>query len=145
MTSFSSAVSIGRTAEQIFPHLLDTTKHAPGSNAPVGTAAQGALENGARLNVSYTVGPLKAVVGLQIMALDFGKRLAFRSYTGPVAWEGEYQLADNGNGSTTVSQTGELTVKGLWRLLPFAGGEIKRSEIRELRRLKTVMEGSPVN
>ena len=145
MVAYSSTVSIDRPADDIFPHLLGTTVQALGSHARLQHGAQGELQNGARLEVTYAVGPLKAVIGLQIMAVDFGRRLAFRSYSGPVAWNGEYNLADKGDGSTTVSQKGQLTVKGLWRLLPFAGGEIKRGEIRELLRLKTVMEGSPAN
>jgi hypothetical protein len=134
MVSYKSVVSISRSPAQIFPYLLETTTHP----------TRGDLSNGSRINVSFGMGPLTAVVGLQVSTLDFGRKLAFRSYSGPISWKGEYNLAADGNGATTVSQNGELKFKGLWRLCqPFAGGQIRRGEVQELLRLKTLVEASP--
>lgn len=144
MVAYSSAVSIDRPAAQIFPYLLGTTllKLKPG--APIKPVSPDELSNGSRIQVSFGLGPLKAVCGLQISALEVGRKLAFKSYSGPIAWKGEYNLADDGKGATTVSQKGQLKFKGLWRLVqPFASGQIKRSEVQELQRLKKVIEATP--
>jgi hypothetical protein len=62
----------------------------------------------------------------------------------PLSWKGEYNLAEDGNGVTTVSQKGELKFKGLWRLSqPLAGFQIRRGEVNELLRLKKVIEATP--
>jgi hypothetical protein len=144
LVSYSSAVSIDRPAAQIFPYLLETTKVPVWSDAPAKLVTQGDLSNGARLEVSFGMGPLKAVIGLRISAMVFGKKLAFESYSGPISWTGEYNLVDDGKGATTVSQKGQLKFKGLWRLVqPIAGGRIRRSEVWELQRLKRFIEATP--
>ena len=134
MVSYSSAVSIDRSAAQIFPHLLETTTQTKRRD----------LTNGSAVEVSFGTGPIKAVVGLHISTLEFGRKLAFRSYSGPLSWKGEYTLVEDGNGATTVSQKGEMNFNGRWRLWqPFAGGQIRRGEVQELLRLKQVVEASP--
>jgi hypothetical protein len=134
VVSYNSTVSIRRSAEQIFPYLLETTLNASGRD----------LSDGSTVHVSFNTGPIKAVIGLQVSAIDFGHRLAFKTYSGPINWEGEYNLAEDGKGSTTVSQKGSFRFKGVWRLWqPFAGGQIKRGEVQELQRLKTRMEAIP--
>ena len=145
MVSYSSAVSISRPAAQIYPYLLETTKQAVWSNVPVTKVSPpGDLGYGSTLEVSFGVGPLKAVVGLEISTMDFGRRLAFRSISGPINWKGEYNLSDSGNGTTKLSQKGQVTFRGAWRLIqPIAGGQIRRGEINELRRIKKLIEATP--
>lgn len=135
MVSYSSTVSISRPANQIFPYLLETTKECLPSD----------LGSGSKLNVSFGLGRLKAVIGLQISTAEFGRKLAFKSCSGPISWKGEYNLEEDGNGMTTVSQQGQFKFKGRWRFVqPIAGGQIKRGEVRELQRLKQVLEATPV-
>ena len=144
MVSYASAVSIRRPASQIFPYLLETTIRALSPDVPVKQVIPRDLDNGARLRVSFRMWPLKAVVGLQISAFESGRKLGFKSYSGPIDWKGEYTLAEDGQGATTVSQNGQLKFKGRWRLLqPIAGGQIRRGEVKELLRLKTLVEGKP--
>ena len=102
MVSYNSVVSISRSPAQIFPYLLETTTQS----------ARRDLSNGSKVNVSFGIGPLKAVIGLQISTMDFGNKLAFKSYSGPITWKGEYNLADDGKGATTVSQNGTAQVQG---------------------------------
>jgi hypothetical protein len=67
--------------------------------------------------------------------------LAFRSFSGPIRWDGEYRLASTDGGDTVVSQEGRLAFSGAWRLIePLVAGEISRGEIKELERLKSVVE-----
>jgi len=144
LVAYSSAVSIGRPATQIFPYLLGTTLQKLKPGAPIKPIDPSELSNGAHIEVSFGLGPLNAVCGLQISELEVGRKLAFKSYSGPITWKGEYNLAEDGKGTTTVSQIGQLKFKGLWRLVqPFASGQIKRSEVQELQRLKQVLEATP--
>ena len=144
MVAYSSAVSISRPAAQIFPYLLGTTLQKLKPGAPIKPIDPSELSNGAHIEVSFGLGPLNAVCGLQISALEVGSKLAFKSYSGPINWKGEYNLVEDGKGTTAVSQKGQLKFKGLWRLVqPFASGQIKRSEVQELQRLKQVLEATP--
>ena len=98
---------------------------------------------GSRFEVSFGMGPMKAKVGLAIAAFEPAKRLGFKSFYGPIKWEGEYRLAPTPAGGTELSQEGTLTFTGLWRLIePMAGAEIRNGEIKELEKLKALAEGS---
>jgi hypothetical protein len=144
LVSYNSEVSIDRPAAQIFPYLLETTLRALGSDDPIEPAIPRDLDNGARLRVSFRMWPLKAEIGLQISEYEPGRKLGFKSYSGPISWKGEYTLAEDGTGATTVSQNGKLKFTGLWRLMqPIAAGQIRRGEVRELERLKKLIEATP--
>jgi hypothetical protein len=144
VVSYNSEVSIDRPAAQIFPYLLETTLRALSADAPLAQPMPADLDNGARLKVSFRMWPLTAIIGLQISEYESGRKLGFKSYSGPISWKGSYTLAEDGKGATTVSQDGKLKFTGLWRLFqPLAGGQIRRGEVNELQRLKKFMEATP--
>ena len=92
---------------------------------------------------TFGMGPLKATIGLELTAVEPGRRMAFRSFSGPIRWEGGYSLNGSPSGGTDISQEGQLTFTGLWRLLePIVGAEISRGEVKELERLKAVVEAA---
>lgn len=96
---------------------------------------------GSQLEVTFGMGPLKARIGLELSRVEHGRVLAFRSFSGPIRWDGEYRLATTDSGETVVSQEGRLAFSGVWRLIePLVAGEISRGEIKELEKLKTVVE-----
>lgn len=102
---------------------------------------EGQLKAGSRFEVTFGMGPLKATVGLEVTAVDPARRLAWKSYSGPIGWQGEYVLEPEGSGGTRLGQEGSLTFHGLWRLIePLVGAEISRGETRELETLKAVVE-----
>ncbi len=69
--------------------------------------------------------------------------MAWKSYSGPIDWEGEYLVEPTEDGGSTLSQHGTLTFHGLWRLMePMVGAEISRGETKELERLKAAAEGA---
>jgi hypothetical protein len=104
----------------------------------------GELKQGSRFEVTFGKGPLKAVLGLELTALEQDQRMAFKTYSGPIRWQGEYRLKPSVGDGTSLSQEGTLQFTGLWRLLqPFVGGEIKSGEIKELEKLKSAAEGRP--
>jgi len=100
----------------------------------------GPLASGSRMEVSFGMGPVKAVIGLALEAVEPPQRLAFRSFSGPIRWEGEYRLKASAGG-TEITQEGSLTFTGLWRAIePIVGAEIKTGEIKELERLRAAVE-----
>lgn len=141
MISYRSDVSIGKQPEEVFPFLVEPEKQALWSDVPMRPITEGPMRTGSRLEVRFGMGPLKATVGLEMIAVEPHKRVAFKSFSGPIGWQGEYRLEADGAGGTKLSQEGSLTFNGLWRLLqPIVGAEISRGEVKELERLKAVIE-----
>jgi hypothetical protein len=139
--TYRSAVSIDRPAEVVFPYLVEPPRQALWSDVPMRQVTDGPLGTGSRLEVTFGMGPLKATIGLEFSRVEPGRALGFRSYSGPIRWEGEYRLSPSASGGTDVEQEGALTFTGLWRLLePIVGAEIGRGEVKELERLKEVVE-----
>jgi uncharacterized protein YndB with AHSA1/START domain len=138
--SYESSVTIDRPPEAVFDYLIDPTKQSLWSDVPMRQLTDGPLRQGSRLEVTFGMGPIKARVGLELAALEPARRMAFRTFSGPIRWDGEYQLAPAGTG-TEVRQEGRLQFTGLWRLVePMAGAEISRGEVKELERLKAAVE-----
>jgi len=138
--SYESSVTIDRPPEAVFDYLIDPTKQALWSDVPMRQLTDGPLRQGSRLEVTFGMGPIKARVGLELAALEPARRMAFRTFSGPIRWDGEYQLTPAGTG-TEVRQEARLQFTGLWRLVePMAGAEISRGEVKELERLKAAVE-----
>jgi uncharacterized protein YndB with AHSA1/START domain len=139
--SYRSSVSIDRPPEVVFEYLIEPAKQALWSDVPMRKLTEGPLGDGSRMEVTFGMGPIKAVVGLELGPVDPGRRMGFRSFSGPIRWDGEYRLAPAAAGGTEVSQEARLTFTGLWRLIePLAGAEISRGEVKELERLKAAVE-----
>jgi polyketide cyclase/dehydrase/lipid transport protein len=139
--SYRSEVAIGRSPETVFRYLIDPVLQTLWSDVPMRRLTTGDPEPGSQLEVTFALGPLKARIGLELSRVEQGRVLAFRSFSGPIRWDGEYRLASTDGGDTVVSQEGRLAFSGAWRLIePLVAGEISRGEIKELERLKTVVE-----
>jgi hypothetical protein len=124
----------------VFQYFVEPAKQALWSDVPMRPLTEGPPREGSRLEVTFGMGPIKARIGLEITALDPGKRMTFRTFSGPIRWDGEYRLTPAGAG-TQVSQEGRLQFSGLWRLVePIVGAEISRGEVKELERLKAAVE-----
>src|SRR5262245_30713858 len=119
---------------------MDTAKQALWADLPMGPLTDGPIRQGSRMELTFGLGPIKARVGMEYAAIEPGSRVAFRTFSGPVHWEGEYRLAAAGGG-TELSQHGTMRFSGLWRLIePLVGSEISRGEVKELEKLKAVAE-----
>lgn len=142
MLSYESQVTINRSAAVVFPYLTEPDRQKLWSGVPMRPLDnRSQLGPGSRFEVTFGMGPLKAKIGLEVTSFDSDRRLSFRSFSGPIHWEGEYRLADSGSGSTIVSQEGRLAFTGYWRIVqPLVGREISRGEVKELERLREVVE-----
>lgn len=142
MISYESRVTIDRPPDRVFEFLIDPNKQALWSGVPMRQLSDGPLGQGSRMEVTFGMGPVKARIGLELTALEPGRRMAFASFSGPIRWDGEYRLAPSGAG-TELSQDGRLRFAGLWKLLePVVGTEINGGEIKELEKLKAVAEAA---
>ena len=141
MVRYESSVRIARSPESVFPYLTEAAKQALWSDVPMRRLTEGPLGPGSRLQISFGMGPVKAVLGLEINDLDPARRMAFRTFSGPIDWSGEYRLTPSPSGGTELSQEGTLRFTGVWRLVePLVGAEISRGEVKELERLKAAVE-----
>lgn len=141
MLSYRSEVTVDQPPEVVFRYLIEPSLQALWSDVPMRQLTEGALRSGSRMEVRFSMGPLKAVVGLELASVEPGRRLAFKSFSGPIGWDGEYRLEPAGGMSTRVSQEGRLAFHRAWRLLePIIGAEIGRAEVKELEKLKAVIE-----
>lgn len=140
MIRYESRVVVDRPPEAVFRYLIEPEKQALWSDVPMRRVTEGPLGPGSRFEVTFGMGPVKATIGLELTAVETGRRMAWHSYSGPIRWTGEYRLAPEGAG-TALSQQGELTFTGLWRLVePLVGAEIRAGEIKELEKLKAAAE-----
>jgi uncharacterized protein YndB with AHSA1/START domain len=145
MITYASEVVIARTPADVWPYLVERDKQAQWSDVPMEPLTEGPMKAGWRMRLSFGKGPLRTSLTLEVTALDLHERMAFTTVSrGGVQWEGEYRLADADGMSTRLSQRGTLRFSGLWRLAaPIVGAEIRRGEIAELEKLKSVAEGAP--
>ena len=142
MVSYQSAVRVSRPPDSVFRYLVEPQKQALWSDVPMTPLTEGPLRAGSRMEITFGMGPIKAIVGLEISALESNARMAFRTFSGPIKWTGEYRLtpADGGE-ETDLSQKGTLEFTGLWRLVqPVVGAEIRNGEVKELEKLKAAAE-----
>ena len=141
MVTYESQVFVDRPPEAVFPFLVEPVKQALWSDVAMRPLTAGPLVTGSRMEVTFGSGPLKATLGLEYEAVEPGRRVAFKTFSGPIEWVGEYRLVPSGASGTDLSQEGRLRFTGLWRLIePLVGAEISRGEVRELERLKAAVE-----
>ena len=141
MLRYSFPVTIDRPPAVVFPYIVDTAKQAAYSDMEMRLLTPGVLKTGSRMEVTFGMGPLKAVVGLEMTAVEPDTRMAYDTFSGPIKWQGEYRLTPTEGGGTDLTHEGSMTFTGLWRLIePLIGGELKSGGAKELARLKEVVE-----
>ena len=80
MLTYESSVVVDRPPEAVFPYLIEPAKQALWSGVPMRQVTDGPLRTGSRMEVTFGMGPLKATIGLELTAVEDGRRMAFRSY-----------------------------------------------------------------
>jgi hypothetical protein len=105
--TYRSQLTVARPTETVFRYLIEPARQALRSDVPMRQLTDGPLDAGSRMEVSFGIGPLKATVDLELTALEPGRRMAFRSFSGPISWDGEYTLNPSADG-TELSQEGRV-------------------------------------
>lgn len=146
MVTYDSEVVISRPPGEVWPYLIDRDKQALWSDVPMEPPTDGPWRVGTRMRLRFGKRPISTSLTLEVSAVDVNARTAFRTVSsGGIQWDGEYRLAPEGETTTRLTQHGTLRFSGLWRLIePIVGAEIKRGEIAELEKLKTVVERGAV-
>lgn len=143
MLSYSWAVTISRPPADVFPYLTDPVKQALYSDVPMRPITPGVWATGSRMEVTFGMGPFKAIVGLEMTAVEENQRMAFTSFSGPIRWQGEYLLKPTSDSGTNLSHVGTMEFTGLWRLVePLVGAELKSGGAKEMERMKAVIEAA---
>ena len=143
MLRYRSQVVVDRPRDVAFPYIVEPAKQALWSDVPMRLLTEGPLATGSRMELSFGKGPMTVRLGLELTAVEDGRRMAWTTFSGPIRWDGEYRLEDAPEGRTTVSQEGSFEFRGLWRLLePLLGAEMRKGEEKELQRLKAVIEAA---
>ncbi len=79
--------------------------------------------------------------GVEITQLEPGRRVGFKTVSGPIEWSGSWEVRAVDAGHTEVTAEGEMRLKGLRRLLePLMAGEIRKGEAAELVKLRAKLE-----
>jgi hypothetical protein len=141
--SYSSAVTIARPPAAVFPYLVEREKQALWSDVQMRPLTDGPFREGSRLELTFGMGPLKTSLQLEFAKVEADRLVSWRTVSdGSVRWQGEYRLEPSDSGSR-LSQSGTIEFRGVWRLLePIVGAEMKNGEIKELEKLRTVVEAS---
>jgi uncharacterized protein YndB with AHSA1/START domain len=142
MPSYRTSATIKRPIADVFAYLTDvrawpkwmnvesTEPVAPGPPS-VGAKAEGVMSEGGK----------STPLSIEITKLEPGRLIAFRTLSGPVDWQGSWEVNAVDDQTTEVTAEGMMRLQGLKRLLePLMAGEIRKSEAAELERLRTVLE-----
>ena len=142
MITYSSAVTINRPPADVFPYIVEREKQALWTDVAMRPLTEGPVRVGSRIELTFGRGPLRATLVLEYTELEPDRRVAWTTAsTGSILWDGEYRLESTSSAGTRVSQSGRLRFSGLWRLLePIVGAEIRNGEVKELQKLKTILE-----
>jgi uncharacterized protein YndB with AHSA1/START domain len=144
MLTYASAVTIARPPVEVFAFLIEPAKQALWSDVPMRRLDEGDPGPGSRMELTLAGGPVKAVIGLRYTRVEPPSVLGWETYSGPIGWHGSYRVEALDGGSSRLSQEGSLEFKGLWRLLePVVGREIRSAEVKELEKLKALVEATP--
>ena len=144
MIRFENAITIRQTPEEVFAFLADleniprwnyaiveTRKTSPG---PVGVGST---------YVQVRTVPRHAEEVLEVTGHDPPHYLAVRGTLGPFAAELAYDIESDGRHTRVVNRVG-LRSRGMLGFLGRAAtGRIREAVAENLRKLKTILEGSP--
>lgn len=144
MPSYRTSTTIKRPIADVFDYLTDvstwpnwmnvesTVPVDPGPPA-VGAKANGVMREGAKTNP----------FSMEITRLEPGRMIAFQTLSGPVNWQGSWEVRAIDAQTTEVTAEGVMRLQGLRRLLePLMAGEMRKGEAAELERLRTTLEAS---
>ena len=143
MLRYRSQVVVDRARDVAFPYIVEPVKQALWADVPMRLLTEGPSRPGRGWSCRPGKGPLTVRLGLELTAVEDGRRRASTTFSGPIRWDGEYRLEDAPDGGTAISQEGSFEFRGLWRLVePLLGAEMRNGAEKELQWLKAVIEAA---
>lgn len=142
MIKYRIEETINRSVDEVFRYLADPTLHPKWTAvSDVQVTPPGEMRVGTTVREMMKVGSRMAPFNWEVTEYRPGASFAFHTIEGPMNWDGSYEAASTAEGATRIVGLGSVGLKGWQRLLePFMGGEIRRGEAAELRKLKELLE-----
>jgi uncharacterized membrane protein len=139
--------TISRSAQDVWTYAADIVRHAEWMTVTDARIVRGdGTRVGARGRERMRFGPFGWDVEFEVADADPGRRIAWKSVSGaPFDLEVTLDLEPMDPASTKATYGADIQLHGLWRLLsPMLAMEAKAGPARELQRLKTRVEATPV-
>ncbi len=129
MLKFSADLKVNRPVDKVFAWLTNADNQGKfdKSSLKMEVLTPGPWRTGSQLRELRDLGGRKTVVLSEIAELEPNRRFVVRSKTGP-GWLGIWNFEPEGAG-TRLHWTGQLTMKGIARLLEPLIGKQMRSQI----------------
>jgi hypothetical protein len=138
----TTPLRVKRSPEEVFAYVADVNRHDEWSSAVQESRLEGfgPVAKGSRYYQKFKI--LGRTVEGQAVIEDYepGRRVAFRSLTGPMpyGWDVVVEPADGG---TVLTSHGEMDAAGLLKLAaPAMRSAFKRQAEHDFRALKTILE-----
>jgi len=122
------------TTFENFPRWSDVTSVKRLSTGPVGL--------GTRIQLEMGKGPMKSQNDFETVGWEEDRNWTFKTVSAsPIVWDGMFRFEPLGPESTRVRAAGQVTLKGLRKLLePVVRAELRKTEQAELETLKGILE-----
>jgi uncharacterized membrane protein len=138
MVTYRKDITVERPAADVFPYLADISQFPQWMG---GTHTEPISSGPMRAGYRYRYQTDEGLMELEVTGFQPGRSVTAHTVSGPMRWEGTFEVFDDVPGQSRVVSSGEIRMKGARRLLePFIGGEIRKAEQRELERLKELAE-----
>jgi uncharacterized protein YndB with AHSA1/START domain len=134
---------IARPPEAVWAYAADILSHPEWMNVLEAEVVSGdPVHVGAVGRESVRVGPKTYPLELTVSAAEPGRVIGWRFDGGPMAGDALLEL-ERVDGGTRATWSGEIRLKGLWRLLePVMAREVKSGEASELARPRRKVEAA---
>ncbi|MES2210025.1 MAG: SRPBCC family protein [Chloroflexota bacterium] len=145
MITYRFQETIDRSADDIWMLAADINRHPQWMGVTSSKILSGdSTSVGSRGLEVVAMGPFRWAMEFVVTEALPGRRIAWRTAGGgPFTGDITLDLEPSDGDSTRATYHGEIKLKGLWRLLsPIMAMEVREGEARELRRLKSLLEGS---
>lgn len=147
MSRFVVEQTIARSAHEIWVYAVDIARHAEWMAVTDARIARGdGTRIGDRGRERMGFGPFAWDVEFEVAEAARGRRVVWKSVAGaPFDLAVSLDLDPLGPASTRATYGADIRLHGLWRLMaPMVAMEGKTGPERELQRLKTQVEATPV-
>jgi carbon monoxide dehydrogenase subunit G len=147
MIRYESSVTIDRPQAEVAAYVVDPDRHREWMDdvTTVEHLTPGEARIGSRYRYGFRKGPIAFNLKFRVADLDSNGNVTFTSEPGGrIHRAARIEVEPIDPNRTRVTSSGELALRGVWRLLePLMSGEIRSSEAAELVALKRVLEASP--